>query len=85
LCLSNHPIKAFRSGRKEDKKSHSSEEDGECGIDAGDRITRDPPYLSDTYSRRRLKQGLPIPVKSCWNGLVVLKAARFSQNGLRFR
>lgn len=36
------------------------------------------------YSAARLAAGLPFPVTSCWNGMVVMPAQPFRQ-GLRFR
>ena len=36
----------------------------------GHMIDVDPPYLKHAYSRFCLKQGLPIPVACCWNGMI---------------
>ena len=45
------------------------------------------PYLRERKSQRLLKEGKPIPVRACWNGLVVLKAQPFLMAGppVRFR
>ncbi len=36
------------------------------------------------YTAQRMKAGLPFPVTTCWNGMVILPAKPFQQ-GLRFR
>ncbi len=52
---------------------------------AGRRILKSPPFVSDEASIARLAMGLPVAVRSCWNGLVVMRAAPFVEHGLRFR
>ena len=52
---------------------------------AGRRIEWHPPYVKDPLSQERIRNGLHVPVKSCWNGLVVIKAAPFINEGLKFR
>ncbi|KAA6416478.1 MAG: hypothetical protein FRX49_13550, partial [Trebouxia sp. A1-2] len=49
----------------------------------GNLFLKDPPYVTDPYSLQRIALGLPFPVKCCWNGLVVMSAAPFSQHNLR--
>ncbi|KAL0027056.1 hypothetical protein WJX79_002008 [Trebouxia sp. C0005] len=51
----------------------------------GNLFLKDPPYVTDPYSLQRIALGLPFPVKCCWNGLVVMSAAPFSQHNLRVR
>jgi hypothetical protein len=44
------------------------------------------PFFRDSASRRAMKSMSPVPVKSCWNGMVVMPAAPFtSKTPLRFR
>jgi hypothetical protein len=45
------------------------------------------PYFLSPVSRAALKQGQPVPVASCWNGMVVFDAAPFydEEHGLEFR
>eukprot|EP00667_Euglena_gracilis_P012151 EG_transcript_12462 len=45
------------------------------------------PYGRDPDTQRLVRQGRPFPVRSCWNGLVVLKAAPFLRpaDPVRFR
>ena len=51
----------------------------------GNPFTKAAPYATDPYSLERVKKGLPFPVKCCWNGLIVMNARPFTQNGLRIR
>lgn len=51
----------------------------------GNLFLKEPPYVTDPYSLHRIALGLPFPVKCCWNGLVVMSAAPFSQHNLRVR
>lgn len=51
----------------------------------GHLVESKPPYtMQSSYTKERLLAGLPFPVTSCWNGLVVLPAKPFL-DGLRFR
>lgn len=50
----------------------------------GRKFIRGYPYVVHEPSAQQLAQGLPIPVYSCWNGLVAFKAEPF-YDGLRFR
>ena len=45
------------------------------------------PFFAGGESRDAMMQGLPVPVKSCWNGMVAFDAAPFFRqtNPLRFR
>jgi len=47
------------------------------------------PYFLDARSRRAVREKAPVPVRSCWNGVVVFKAEAFygrdGREGLRFR
>lgn len=44
------------------------------------------PYFTNSVSRQRLINLEPMPVKSCWNGIVAMKAAPFyNAPSLRFR
>jgi Cryptococcal mannosyltransferase 1 len=45
------------------------------------------PYFRARSSRHAMKKGLPVPVKSCWNGMVFMDASPFYQDvkPLRFR
>ncbi|TKA23915.1 hypothetical protein B0A50_06420 [Salinomyces thailandicus] len=45
------------------------------------------PYFRSSASRQALLEGLPVPVASCWNGMVVFDAAPFytAQSPLAFR
>ena len=45
-----------------------------------------PPFdgMHSSYTRDRLRKGLPFPVTTCWNGMVVLPAKPFRE-GLRIR
>lgn len=56
-----------------------------CRDSDGNLFLKDPPYVTDPYSLERIAQGLPFPVKCCWNGLVVMNAAPFSRHNLRVR
>ena len=56
-----------------------------CRDSDGNLFLKDPPYVTDPYSLERIALGLPFPVKCCWNGLVVMSAAPFSQHNLRVR
>jgi hypothetical protein len=50
-------------------------------------ITPSFPYFGSRASRRALIASAPVPVQSCWNGMVVFDAAPFyeSESPLRFR
>jgi hypothetical protein len=39
------------------------------------------PYFSEEVSRERIRQGQPVRVFSCWNGLIVIKAEVFVKVG----
>jgi hypothetical protein len=44
------------------------------------------PYFRSSTSRKALLKNEPIPVKSCWNGIIVFDASPFyGENPLRFR
>ena len=45
-----------------------------------------PPFtnMHSSYTRDRLIKGLPFPVTTCWNGMVVMPAQPF-RDGLRMR
>ena len=45
-----------------------------------------PPFtnMHSNYTRERLIKGLPFPVTTCWNGMVVMPAKPF-RDGLRMR
>ncbi|KAF2403609.1 putative polysaccharide export protein, partial [Trichodelitschia bisporula] len=43
------------------------------------------PYFRSAVSRAAIKRGEPVPVASCWNGLVVMPAAPFATGDLGFR
>ncbi|KAJ6107300.1 hypothetical protein N7523_008623 [Penicillium sp. IBT 18751x] len=44
------------------------------------------PFFRDSVSRHAMKSMSPVPVKSCWNGMVAMPAAPFiSETPLRFR
>ncbi|KAF1913680.1 cryptococcal mannosyltransferase 1-domain-containing protein [Ampelomyces quisqualis] len=44
------------------------------------------PYFQSRVSRHALERGLPVPVTSCWNGMVAMPVDPFlSENPLRFR
>jgi hypothetical protein len=44
------------------------------------------PFFRDSASRHAMKSMSPVPVKSCWNGMVAMPAAPFtSKTPLRFR
>jgi hypothetical protein len=53
----------------------------------GDRpITMTWPYFLSSASRKAMISNLPVPVKSCWNGLAVFQANSFyGPNRLKFR
>lgn len=51
----------------------------------GSLFLKDPPYVSERAALQHISQGLPFPVRCCWNGLVVLNAAPFLQHGMRLR
>ena len=49
-------------------------------------ITQTWPFFLAAESRDAMESSLPVPVKSCWNGLVVFQADPFYQDpSLRFR
>ncbi|KAM0163331.1 hypothetical protein ACHAPG_001255 [Botrytis cinerea] len=49
-------------------------------------ITQTWPFFLATESRNAMKTSAPIPVRSCWNGIVVFQAEPFYENpSLRFR
>ncbi|KAF7716445.1 Alpha-1,3-mannosyltransferase [Penicillium ucsense] len=49
-------------------------------------VTPTWPFFRDASSRRAMKQLQPVPVKSCWNGMVAMAAAPFlASPPLRFR
>ena len=50
----------------------------------GEIFERNPPYVVDPHSAKRLRDGLPIHVRCCWSGLTVLKTLPFSKK-LHFR
>ncbi|KAF7731760.1 hypothetical protein EC973_008274 [Apophysomyces ossiformis] len=43
------------------------------------------PYFEDKNSRELLKKGEPIPVYSCWNGMIAMKVDPFLKDNIRFR
>ena len=43
------------------------------------------PFVTHPDSVRRMRMGLPFPVKCCWNGMAALNAAPFLHHGLQFR
>lgn len=45
----------------------------------------DYPYFVDETSQKLLRQGQPVPVYSCWNGMVVFAAEPFIKHHLQFR
>lgn len=51
----------------------------------GSLFLKEPPYVSERAAMQRITQGLPFPVRCCWNGLVVLNAEPFLQHGARLR
>lgn len=51
----------------------------------GNLFKKEDPYATDPYTLTRLPNGLPFPVKCCWNGLVVLNAKPFTMHELRMR
>ena len=51
----------------------------------GAMFVKDHPYATDPYTLARLPWGLPFPVKCCWNGLVALNAAPFTQHHIKIR
>ena len=57
----------------------------EHGENAGEVIHRVPPYFKDKQSLKRMEQGLPFPVRSCWNGMTAIKAKPFIDQNVRFR
>lgn len=49
-------------------------------------ITQTWPYFLAAESRNAIKSNFPVPVKSCWNGIVVFQASSFYEvPSLRFR
>ena len=56
-----------------------------CRDSDGNLFLKDSPYVTDPYSLERIAQGLPFPVKCCWNGLVAMRAEPFSKHHLRVR
>lgn len=51
----------------------------------GELFKKEEPYGTDPYTLQRLPEGLPFPVKCCWNGLLALNAAPFTKHNLRIR
>jgi hypothetical protein len=51
----------------------------------GELFKKEAPYGTDPYTLQRLPEGLPFPVKCCWNGLVALNAAPFTRHNLKMR
>ncbi len=51
----------------------------------GSLFLKQPPFVADRTALRRASQGLPFPVRCCWNGLVVLNSAPFLHHGTRVR
>ncbi|KAK9812593.1 hypothetical protein WJX72_000003 [[Myrmecia] bisecta] len=51
----------------------------------GNLFLKNAPYVTDPYSLTRVADGLPFPVKCCWNGLVVMNALPFVRQSLRVR
>ena len=51
----------------------------------GSLFLKKPPYVSERAALQRISQGLPFPVRCCWNGLVVLNAMPFLQHRMRLR
>jgi hypothetical protein len=47
-------------------------------------VQRTLPYFAGGESRSAMLRGMPSPVRSCWNGMVVMDAAPF-YGGLRYR
>lgn len=43
------------------------------------------PFFRSRGSRRAMKSNSPVPVASCWNGMVVMDAAPFYESHLEFR
>ncbi|ORY91923.1 cryptococcal mannosyltransferase 1-domain-containing protein [Syncephalastrum racemosum] len=43
------------------------------------------PYFEDSASQKLLRAGEPVPVFSCWNGMVALNSAPFLQGHVSFR
>ena len=56
-----------------------------CRDSDGNLFLKDAPYVTDPYSLERIAQGLPFPVKCCWNGLVAMRAEPFSKHNVRVR
>ena len=50
-----------------------------------DFLTQTWPFFRSRGSRRAMKTNSPVPVTSCWNGIVVMDAAPFYDNHLKFR
>lgn len=74
-CLSSFDMKS---------KGIAGQRTVKMSLCAGERLIWHPPYLEDKLSQKRIAQGLHVPVQSCWNGLVALRAAPFLM-GLKFR
>ena len=54
--------------------------------DGHEAVTPTFPYFRSKASREALLAGQPVPVQSCWNGIVAFNAAPFSEpEGLKFR
>ena len=51
----------------------------------GSLFLKQPPFVADRTALRLTSQGLPFPVRCCWNGLVVLNSAPFLHHGTRVR
>ncbi|KAK3935742.1 cryptococcal mannosyltransferase 1-domain-containing protein, partial [Diplogelasinospora grovesii] len=43
------------------------------------------PYFRSSKSRKAAKRSAPVPVRSCWNGMVIMPAATFQDGRLAFR
>ncbi|RUS22285.1 cryptococcal mannosyltransferase 1-domain-containing protein [Endogone sp. FLAS-F59071] len=43
------------------------------------------PFFADYKSRQSLINGLPVPVYSCWNGMIALNPEPFIKYGVKFR
>ncbi|UPK96410.1 hypothetical protein LCI18_007345 [Fusarium solani-melongenae] len=55
-------------------------------IDGHEHATQTWPYFRSSKSRAAMKRGEPAPVRSCWNGMVVMPAGSFvGGQGLTFR
>ncbi|KPM42756.1 hypothetical protein AK830_g3821 [Neonectria ditissima] len=55
-------------------------------IDGHSHATQTWPYFRSSKSRKAIKHGKPVPVTSCWNGMVFMPAATFTgDNAIAFR